>query len=137
MKVDLPESLTAAAGSVTYDASCHYMDGEGFTRRGVAWHDVESKGWWCPHLAQQQLQPLLTQPLLLLFLQVLHLSSVIAPNQDITFAVCITWTALQLVCSSFFVPFSQVRGRHVVHPLISKDADLHQSGRSCQLKQAG
>lgn len=41
-------------------------------------------------------------------LQVLHLCAVVAPNHDTTFSMSIVWTAIQLLCSSFFLNFSQV-----------------------------
>jgi hypothetical protein len=40
--------------------------------------------------------------------QVLHLCAVVAPNHDTTFSMSIVWTAVQLLCSSFFLNFSQV-----------------------------
>lgn len=40
--------------------------------------------------------------------QVQHFLTIIAPNQDSTFALAILWTCLQILCSSFFVQFSQV-----------------------------
>lgn len=41
-------------------------------------------------------------------MQVLHLCSVVAPNHDTTFSMSIVWTAIQLLCSSFFLNFSVV-----------------------------
>lgn len=40
--------------------------------------------------------------------QVLHLCALVAPNHDTTFSMSIVWTAIQLLCSSFFLNFSVV-----------------------------
>lgn len=42
------------------------------------------------------------------FVQVLHLCALVAPNHDTTFSMSIVWTAIQLLCSSFFLNFSVV-----------------------------
>jgi hypothetical protein len=39
---------------------------------------------------------------------VLHLASIVAPNQDITFCLSIVWLAMNLTLSSFFVNFREV-----------------------------
>lgn len=41
-------------------------------------------------------------------LQVLHLCAVVAPNHDITFVLSVTWTAIQLLCSSYYISFTVV-----------------------------
>jgi hypothetical protein len=40
--------------------------------------------------------------------QVLQLCAVIAPNHDITFVLSVTWTAIQLLCSSYYISFTVV-----------------------------
>jgi hypothetical protein len=42
-------------------------------------------------------------------LQVLHLCSVIAPNQDLTFCLSIIWCVINFALSSFFVNFTEIR----------------------------
>jgi hypothetical protein len=43
-------------------------------------------------------------------LQVLHLASVVAPNQDFTFCLSIIWCVVNFAVSSFFVNFNEVSG---------------------------
>jgi hypothetical protein len=40
--------------------------------------------------------------------QVLHLCSIIAPNQDLTFCLSLVWATIQFAMSSFFVNFREV-----------------------------
>jgi hypothetical protein len=53
-------------------------------------------------------------------LQVLHLCAVVAPNHDITFVLSVTWTAIQLLCSSYYISFTVVS--HGVIETISSSA---------------
>ena len=40
--------------------------------------------------------------------QVLHAAAIISPNQDIAFMISISWTAVQLLLSGFFIDFTTV-----------------------------
>eukprot|EP00775_Hariotina_reticulata_P008750 gene8750-8930_t len=44
----------------------------------------------------------------LVSIQVLHLCAVIAPNQDLTFCLSISWSVLNIVLSSFFISYNDV-----------------------------
>jgi hypothetical protein len=57
----------------------------------------------------------LLYPAACMCLQVLHLCSVVAPNHDTTFSMSIVWTAIQLLCSSFFLNFSVVSSQYALH----------------------
>uniref|UniRef100_A0A383VUC5 ABC transporter domain-containing protein n=1 Tax=Tetradesmus obliquus TaxID=3088 RepID=A0A383VUC5_TETOB len=59
---------------------------------------------WGPVLKAGTLSSLLY----LVALQVLHMCSVIAPNQDLTFCLSIIWCVINFALSSFFVNFNEV-----------------------------
>ena len=40
--------------------------------------------------------------------QVLHFSATLAPNQDLAFALCITWTSLNLLLSNYFIKYDEM-----------------------------
>jgi hypothetical protein len=46
----------------------------------------------------------------LISVQVLHACAIAAPNQDTAFMMSIVWTTVQMLVSTFFVNFSEVRG---------------------------
>lgn len=45
----------------------------------------------------------------LISVQVLHACAIFAPNQDTAFMMSIVWTTVQMLVSTFFVNFSEVR----------------------------
>ena len=42
-------------------------------------------------------------------LQVLHCCAMLAPNQDTAFMISLVWTTVQLLFSTFFISFNEVR----------------------------
>jgi hypothetical protein len=54
-------------------------------------------------------QSVVLQTLLsLIAMQVLHLASTLAPNQDLAFMISIAWTAVNLLMSNFFITYDQM-----------------------------